>query len=363
MGLQTSFAILSRIVEQQEASGRGVRQVEATTRDGNGDALDVTMDIPISLCTAPGEGLSPDLSPEAATLTDDGGLRVEFSTSALALPSTTAESISASKQGIRITDDDIRLTVELTIDPTDGETQIAAKEDGRTAGVSAGIHGSTTNGSSDVMDRSGTESINDSGSCSESEPATHLQAVRNEELQPYEDTEYLQRLYTSCDTFDEMSQKIEMDVSSETVRRYLIEADIHKPTTYDTTTEEGLAGDQMSTAETAETGPETTEPVSTQSPQTPDASMETILDEQLITDGIGLPEDLHLEDVVDAVVDSRTVFEVQQHLDLERRCARELLQQLNLLDLVMHRISDDKKQDISYEEVAARIRQCTSTGA
>jgi hypothetical protein len=68
-------------------------------------------------------------------------------------------------------------------------------------------------------------------------------------------------------------------------------------------------------------------------------------------------------DVVDAVVESATLFEVQRRLELDREPTQELLNQLDLLDLVLHRVAEGPKRQVSYEEVTARIRQCRLTGA
>lgn len=368
MDLQPSFDILARIVEQYESNGRSVRHVEATASEANGDTLRVTMDIPVALCSASG-GLHPELTPETATLTDGGGLQVGFSSSVLAaLPPTTAEAVSASNQAVRVADDSgLLLTVELTIDPNSGETQQAT----------AGNEQSDTEPSAAKEDASSsTVQSAAAGRHDESEShskLTNLAAVRDESLPAYEDTEYLQRLYDSCDTFAEMSQKIEMDVTAETVRRYMIETSIHDPTTYNTATVEEQADEHLSaTAEgagemetdtTTDSETETTKPTPTQSPAAADNPGEATPNEQLVTDGIGLPEGLQIEDIMDAVVDSVTVHEVQQDLGLERQRTRELLEQLNLLDVVMRRIADNPEQDVSYEEIATRIRQRAVGGA
>ncbi|MFD1600426.1 hypothetical protein [Halobellus rarus] len=78
---------------------------------------------------------------------------------------------------------------------------------------------------------SSTTSSNSDSPKSESESSilTNLEAARDESVPPFEDTEYLQCLYDSCETFAEMSEKINMAVSDETVRRYMIDADIHSP--------------------------------------------------------------------------------------------------------------------------------------
>jgi hypothetical protein len=365
MDLQTSFDVLSRIVEQYESNGRSVRHVEATASEEDEGTLHVTMDVPVSLCSASDGGLHSEFTPEAATLTGDGGLQVEFSTPILAtLPSTTAATISASNQAVRVADDAILLTVELIIDPIidsiDSETQHTA------AGIElSGTLAAEENESSSDTDQSTTESRHGE------EPTDEPAAVRDESVPPYEDTEYLQRLYDSCETFAEMSRKIEMEVTSETVRRYMIETDIHTPNSHNTVIK-GQADHPSETAEAPETEMDmdmdtdinTDMHTEMETPRpTPSESMETTPSEQLVTDGIGLPEDLRIEDIMDAVVDSVTVYEVQRHLGLERRRTQELLEQLNLLDLVVHRIADNPDREVSVEEVATRIRQCASSGS
>lgn len=360
MGLQPSFVILSRIVEQYESNGRTVRHVEATTSE---DALHVAMDLPVSLCSGSNSGHS-ELTPEAATVTDRDELQVEFSSSILAtLPPTTAAAVSASNQAVRVTDSGLLLTVELTIDPTESETRHEKTDSEPLDTEPSAAKADESFGS---MDRSATPSHNDE-SRSHSELAD-LAAVRDESVPPYEDTEYLQRLYDSCDTFTEMGQTIEMDVTAETVRRYMIEASIHSPSSYNTAieaeqTDEHRSAEETEDAETeTETDPKTAKPTAEQSPSVTDP-VEPSPDEQLVTDGIGLPEGFQIADIIDAVIDSATVYEVQQHLGLKRQRTQELLQQLNLLDLVMGRLADDSEREVSYEEIATRIRQCTPSGA
>ncbi|GGN94626.1 hypothetical protein [Haloarcula pellucida] len=349
MGLQTAFDVLSQIVEQYESRGRTVRHVEATASDGG--SLQVSMAVPVSLCAASGDGVHSDLTPETATLTDSGGLRVEFSTSALAaLPPTTAASISVNEEAVRVEDGGIVLGVELTVDPSaDGTERAAVGEDAATDSRT------TAQSATEPTDVDGA-SPEPSAPPADSEDASladELAAVRDDDVPPYEDTAYLKRLYDACENFTEMSERIEMDVSSETVRRYMIEADIHDPTSYDTSTNQdtGRAGEGRADATTS-AEPTLAAPTATDDP------METIPDEQLVTDGLGLPESVHLADVADAVVDSVTVYEVQRHLDLERQQTQELLEELNLLDLVMRQLSDNPEQTASYEQVATRIREC-----
>ncbi|MUV57420.1 hypothetical protein [Halogeometricum sp. CBA1124] len=92
-------------------------------------------------------------------------------------------------------------------------------------------------------------------------------------------------------------------------------------------------------------------------------AVEAAVEEQVVVDGVALPDGLEVTDVVDAVVESATLFEVQRRLELDRKPTQELLDQLDLLDLVLHRVSEGPKRQVSHEEVTARIRQCQLTGA
>jgi hypothetical protein len=225
--------------------------------------------------------------------------------------------------------------------------------------------------------------------------AAVLAAARDDSVPPYEDVEYLRCLYDVCETFAEMSERIEMDVSAETVRRYMIEADVHSPTSYETTgssrssstsSYSGATSDAESSGDsTPDDTADASDPTAEASPSgvgsddapgdptdagpsvsdgsQSDVEAAPLPDEQLVTDGIGLPEELTLHDVVDAVVDARTVHEVQRELGLEHGRTRQLLRQLNVLDLVLRRVSDAPERRVSFDDVAARIRQCTPDAA
>lgn len=318
MALQNSFDVLSELVEQYESRGKKVRNIEASAADG--DRLDVHMDLPVSLCSA--GGVAPELTPEAAELTDDG-VQVEFASSLLAdLPEPADASVTASADSVEVTSEGLVLGVALTIEP--GRSGQASIETAPPSGADAG-------------DASTDEATVED----DTESEDPFQDVRDPSLPPYEDEAYLRALYEECETFTAMSDAIEMSVSSETVRRYMIEAGIHDPATYDT--ESGRAP--------AAGGSE---------PPTPDDGLE-MPDEQLVTDGIGMPEGVTLEDVVEAVVDASAVYEVQRALGLQRQTTQQLLRELNLLDLVLHRL--DSAHDTTYEQVAARIRECTPSSS
>lgn len=393
MGLHTAFTALAEIIDAYESRGRVIQTVEASPADTGVAVLNVTVAMPVSLCSV--GGADDGLTPETARLTDSGDLEATFSPSATDLPSTPDAALSVGDAAATVTDDGLILTVQLTIDATttpdevtDTDCEPGQADTDESAAVDA-VTPADTNGSASLDAPAGSNSeaslpeadasraptqsggaatekgrSNDDSS-TESDPCA---VVRDNSVPPYEDTDYLQALYDRCDNFREIAEQIQMDVSSETVRRYMIEADIHVPNTYNTTGDEGETssnteepGDtsDQTAAETGDGQVSVAESDPAEADSSAEGSVSELPDEQLVADGLGLPTNVRLRDVADAVVDSDTVYEVQQHLSLDRSRTRSLLEELNLLDLVLCRLTSEPENSVSYGEIADRIRQCT----
>ncbi|WP_420182938.1 hypothetical protein ACNO8S_16705 (plasmid) [Haloarcula sp. KBTZ06] len=388
MGLHTAFTALAEVIDAYESRGRSIETVEALPADTGDAVLDVTVAMPVSLRS--GGGADEGLSPETANLTDSGDLEVTFSPSATELPSTAGTSLSIGDASATVTDDGLLLTVELTIDAMGAPDEAASVDCGPDqaspadattvrAVSSAGTDGGTSLADSAISDA---ESVSEGGDGTRESPQSDgaataapqsggendsesgpFAAVRDDSVPPYEDTDYLQALYDECDNFREIAEQIQMDVSSETVRRYMIEADIHVPNTYNTSSDDEKEPSAKSGTSDEDEQVNMVEPVSAESPGPAEESVGELPDEQLVTDGIGLPADVQLQDVADAVIDSDTVYEVQRCLSLDRGQTRDLLEQLNLLDLVLCRLADEPDHAVSYGTVASRIRQCAPHSA
>jgi len=307
MEIRASFDVLSAVVNGYESRGLAVESVDATTDASGG--VSATVDLAVDPSAVCRDG---PIAADAVAATD-GGLRLDCSAGPLlSVPETTAGVAAARVVDAGLADDGLVVTVELAVDPP---------------GEPVGADGSQT----DDTDPVGSAGVTD-------DAPPDLAAVRDESLPPFEDDDYLRRLYDRCDTFAAMTRLFETDVSAETVRRYMIEAGVHDPDSYDTDDRPG---------------PE------------PDAEGEAVPDESaggaaLSADGLAptnvdLPDDLTVADVAEAVVDARTVYEVHRRLGIEQARTRELLGRLDLLDLVVHRI-DAAPDPTSHEEVAARIR-------
>ncbi len=160
---------------------------------------------------------------------------------------------------------------------------------------------------------------------------------------PFRDTELLNEIYDSCETFAEMAEVIEMDVTPETVRRYMIDNGIHEPTSYDTDDDDR----EQSTA-----------PVN--SPDEPATATADSTDPVVLTDGIGLTRDVDVDTLVEAVRNSRTIYEVTQQLGLDRRDTVETLREYDLLDLVSGRLAADDRSEVTRGEIIERLREVSA---
>lgn len=391
----SSFDALASVIEQLGADGRTVRRAEAAAGDED-DALCATVDVAVPL--------------SALASRDDGRVPLE--------PLDGAESREGFAFGIELpgidgSDFDHDEATDLTVRPIeatlDAESVVATLEV---------VIGTADRGDRAVGDGRSPEPDPERGAGNESfrrgggrgRDADGLAAARDESVPPYEDEAYLQRLYEACDTFAEMSDRIEMDVSAETVRRYMIDAGVHSPTSYElggaggepedrgTSRREPSAGDEAESGsanadatdaddavkrgdggdETDDTGADAdvgedadVDDAAASADASEDSRTdslgrvppESLPDEQLVADGIGLPDELTLPDVVKAVVDGRTVYDVQRDLGLAHDRTRQLLRQLNVLDLVLCRASEASRREVSIETVTGRIRQSAPDGA
>jgi len=160
--------------------------------------------------------------------------------------------------------------------------------------------------------------------------------VRDESVPAFDDVDYLQALYDGCDTFDEMCEIIDLDVTTETVRRYMIDAGVHEPNSYRTAGVVDQADDPNLDEDEADDEPDV---------------------DVILADGIGIPDGITIEDFIATVRSSKTLYEVQQSMDLGRNEVHDILEDLNLLDLVVGRLAMESERDVTREEIIERLRE------
>jgi hypothetical protein len=196
---------------------------------------------------------------------------------------------------------------------------------------------------------------------------------QSDSVPAYKDPEALQAAYDACDTFPEMTEALDADVTSETVRRYMVEYDIHDPT--DTTPQAGglslsdvQADSDAATDKTPSTDSDTPdaqtdddghreEPDGLGSRSVADLFAEADSqdsDDNLVADGLGISQDLTVAELARTVTQATSLHEVTQRLDLSQTHARRLLSELDLLDLVTHRLAANQIR-VSNDEIKRRI--------
>lgn len=322
MAVHTAVDVLSRLLESYGSDGWEVRTVDASTPGA--DALSAAVELAVPLSAA-----LDDERAVAAARSDDGRVAVEVALPEPPSPDALPGTVSVTEEAARLDDGDLLVDLAVDID-------CAARDGGALPGSADGDAATAETGDGTVTETA-SEPADDAGPEPE---AAHLAAARTESVPAYDDGPYLRALYEHCDTFAEMRDHIEMDVSAETVRRYMIDAGVHEPTSY----------------ESAGNGLEDADPPAAEGPAA------VLGEDKLVTDGLGLPDDLEIGEVLDAVVESATVYEVECRLGLGQARTRELLRELDLLDLVLHRVTENPGE-CTYEEAAMRIRQTASGGA
>jgi hypothetical protein len=177
----------------------------------------------------------------------------------------------------------------------------------------------------------------DAGSALEAaEDETDIQNVTQvssgtDEVPYYKKKDLLARVYEEHETFAEMTEALDVDVTPATVREHMVNHGIH-PSSSDSEAADNSEGDDTPEVDPAE-----------------DERGSVAIE----ADGYGLPENVSMESLAHAVHRSRTLYEVQRELGLERSTVRGILCDLDLLDMVTSRLSDEGTTDI--DEVVDRI--------
>lgn len=185
------------------------------------------------------------------------------------------------------------------------------------------------------------------GKAAPTEPPTDEAAaspadVRNPDVPAFRDEPYLAALYARYDTFAEMAEAIEMDVADETVRRYMTKHDIHSPDSYGTTGDEADA--------TSNATPAAGDAVTAGADAVPEH----------LADGMGLPESVTVDELVEAVNAAKTIREVGNALGLERMDAFELLKDLDLVECVLGRLDATDDREVGRDQILARLRDAAA---
>lgn len=201
----------------------------------------------------------------------------------------------------------------------------------------------------------------------------------------YKDPEALEAVYEEYDTFPKMTEALGADVTSETVRRYMVEYEIHEPSdntpqSYSPTSNDERESSTQSesdprattesvarSAERDSTSKEPTNSAGSNSPELGQQSVAELIEEEsnrtredaIVADGLGVPRDLCVAEFADVINSSNTIREVSRQLEMSPDDARQLLKKLDLTDLVTDRLTADQI-NVSHAEIHRRIAPDTT---
>jgi hypothetical protein len=385
MTVGSALRELGRFLEEfeQRVAVTTVDLVDAADSSGvDGLTAEVELTVATAAADATGEpnGGAELMSLVSTTVGDDGRLHLGFETAEPLVP-TTDHDVTVEPTGATVGDDGA-MVVRLAVSVPTGDDPTSEGTGGR---------GERTSGN--AADESGAAADGESGSASadhghglESEFESDSESEAERTVPPFRDPDLLASVYESCETFAEMADRIDMDVTAETVRRYMIDYDIHQPNTYATAStrdDETATPDAEGETATQETEEEVhreaetarwTEPTertgSGEQSGAAERAKSTTRDEAdadesetpvVLADGIGLPNDVAVETLVEAVKRSNTIYDVERHVGVDREEAVRLLRELGLLDLVVGRLATEAQRDISREVVVDRLREASAT--
>lgn len=353
MGIGSTLCQFGRLLDEWDSEGVTIDAVTVADETGLGSGVSQTAEVTLSLPLQSSDDDSLfDCTPQ---VTDEGAISLTLEAD-VTVPDTVDQFVDIEVTDATVhADGTVAVTVSTTVSDTDESgggqpsdsagqsTERWSRADESSNHETAEPEQSTCGGGDNApsrdeqvtstgSDRQGDSRNDDSGTSSRT-------GGRSRNVPPFRDPELLQEVYDAHDTFAEMAEALDMDVTGETVRRYMIDYDIHQPNSYRTSNESGP------TTRSSEQSPET------------DHAQEAVV----ISDGIGLPENVSVEDLIETVNRSNTIYEVKEDLDLERTEAHEMLKELNLIDLVLGRLSNDAGREITRQDVIDRLRNVSAT--
>lgn len=293
---------------------------------------ELTADVELTVATGEPGGDARAVSLVETAVDEAGVLRLTFESGEPVVP-TTGHDVAVETEAATVAPDGtVTLTLAASVrtgnDPGRGAS---GGDDARGGDEADDARGDDAREDADDDAATVADESSDDGEAAK-EPSSTV-GWRDRDVPPFRDPELLAEVYESCETFAEMTDALGMDVTAETVRRYMIDYGIHEPNSYDT----GGGDDAVD----GETEPEATE----------DQGQPAVL-----ADGVGLPDDVTVESFIETVMEATTIYEVRQGLGMGRDDVLDVLRELNLLDLVVGRLATEAERNISRGEVVDRIR-------
>lgn len=227
------------------------------------------------------------------------------------------------------------------------------------------------------------------------------QAADGSAPSPHRDPERLREVYEACDTFEEMTDALDVDVTAQTVRRSMMSLGVHntdgdehagrpngsaertgqpngsdegrpkgssedKPKGSSEGPPEGsnepLGEDREDSGNDADEGDAAAAGSGESTPE--DSGGERAVDADAIPSEVeaALPSSVDAVALVAAIEEANTLYEVQRRLEMDREAVQNLLAELDLLDLVHGRVATKGQREEQKTEIERRIVEQAGSG-
>jgi hypothetical protein len=325
MGLSSGLRMVADLIEESQEFGevRNIRALDSFS-DAENDEVEFEMDLAVPLCST----TYTRFRPISSRVDSDGSITLAFELEGNIFADQRPTDIVVDTQNTTVEQNGI---VVMTIHIVVLAEAVGSERQSRTESTSR-----------ESGERSIDPVVVDVNDDRKSENQAASGSVTRREKPPFRDVELLEEIYESCDTFAEMQTEIEMDVSAETVRRYMIEHGIHQPTSYNSKNERSESEDAPRPRDAEDLG---------------SREEDCVPDVEVSTEGMDLPDTITAEELIESVRRSSTVFEFQRDVGLEHDEALTLLTEFGLCDFVTGRLSALPEGDVQREDVVERLQE------
>jgi len=361
MDTNTALCQLGRFLDEWVWDRASVSSVTVSAEDSTSAEIVAEVSLELSAILSDETEGSLDCSP---SVTPDGTLELTLETGLPVAETANYDATVVPAEAQLQADGTVVVTAHITLSGLD----VQNRQSTVAAPVSGGGPQNESRTDPDEHSQQGSTASSPEGSTEHSQQESTESGREARDTPPFRNPELLQEVYDSHDTFAEMADALDMDITGETVRRYMIDHDIHQPNTYqpDAGDADAASTDEAKrdTNPPAEPGhPNVGSPVGNRRGETDSPVESESAEPVVVSDGLGLPEEVDVEELIETVSTSNTIYEVKEDLGLKRMEAHNMLKDLNMVDLVLGRLSSETSQDTTREDVVECLQEASQMRA
>lgn len=224
-GVGQAFRELADVLETLETSDTSLDITSATPVQENlltDGSVSVELGVLVPFFERDTDGTGAEFTTRDVRIDDDGNLRLKLEAT---VPHRSEQDVSADTDPVHR---ESTRTPRETNEDDSGGANPRSEPDGMTEAGTADSEDDEP--VTETADESGKKNVSiEETEKNEITESSESETGDEEETPPYKDRERLLTVYEECETFSEMTDELDVDVTPQTVRRYMIEYGIHEP--------------------------------------------------------------------------------------------------------------------------------------